>query len=420
MISPRLVEVGRHLNIEIITNAEVEKLEGTRGDFRVTVNRTPRFIDTSKCTACGDCAEACPVKLPNEYDYGLSERGAAYKKYPQAIPGAFAVQKGDKAPCRLACPAGINVQGYVQLVAMGKYEEAVRLIMEELPMPGVLGRICPHPCEGVCRRAEKDSSVAIRDLKRLAADMHDPRSIEVECLPERDERVAIIGSGPAGLSAAYHLARKGVRSTVFEALPKAGGMLRVGIPDHRLPAEVLDSEIELITNLGVELKTETALGKDITIDGLLTDGFKAVFLGTGAHKGITLGIPGEDLSGVRQGVDFLREVNLGNKVALGDRIAVIGGGNVAMDTVRTARRLGAPAPFIVYRRSLEEMPANQEEIEECREEGIPIYPLTNPTRIIGENNRVEINTCDTILKQIKQEVTIKQTGRNNSVKINSR
>ncbi len=388
MISPRLVEVGRHLNIEIITNAEVEKVEGTRGDFRVTVNREPRFIDTSKCTACGDCAEACPVQLPNEYDYGLSERGAAYKKYPQAIPGAFAVQKGDKAPCRLACPAGINVQGYVQLVAMGKYEEAVRLIMEELPMPGVLGRICPHPCEGVCRRAEKDSAVAIRDLKRLAADMHDPRSIEVECLPEREERVAIIGSGPAGLSAAYHLARKGVRSTVFEALPKAGGMLRVGIPDHRLPAEVLDREIELITNLGVEIKTETALGKDMTIDGLLKDGFKAVFLGTGAHKGITLGIPGEDLSGVRQGVDFLREVNLQGAAPVGKKVGIIGGGNVAIDVARAAVRLGADEVRILYRRTRAEMPAWEEEIQAAEDEGVEITYLTAPTEVLETGGKV--------------------------------
>ena len=232
----------------------MEKVEGSKGNFKVTIHKTPRYIDESKCTACGDCAEVCPVVLPSEYDYGLTDKKAAYKKYAQAIPSAFAIQKVDKAPCRLACPAGLNIQGYVQMAREGKYEEALKIIMEDLPLPGVLGRICPHECEDVCRRCEVDDPVAIRDLKRLAADQFDPRQIKIECLPPREEKIAIIGSGPAGLSAAYHLARKGILSTIFEALPKPGGMLRVGIPDHRLPPKVLDQEIEIITNLGVEIR----------------------------------------------------------------------------------------------------------------------------------------------------------------------
>jgi NADPH-dependent glutamate synthase beta subunit-like oxidoreductase len=270
------------------------------------VRKTPRYIDASKCTACGDCTKVCPVQLPSEYDQGMATRRATYKKYAQAIPGAFAIQKADKAPCRLACPAGLNVQGYVQMVKEGKYKEALQIIMEDLPLPGVLGRICPHGCEEACRRCEKDDPVAIRDLKRLAADQCDPRQIKIECLPFRPEKVAIIGSGPAGLSAAYHLARKGVRSTVYEALPQAGGMLRVGIPEHRLPRSVLDREIELITALGVEIKTGTPLGPDLTVDDLFAGGYKAVYLALGAHKGIELGIPGEKAKGVRQGVEFLR------------------------------------------------------------------------------------------------------------------
>ena len=184
--------------------------------------------------------------MPSEYDQGFSDRKATYKKYAQAIPGAFAIQKVDKAPCHMACPAGLNVQGYVQMVGEGKYKEALEIIMEDLPLPGILGRICPHGCEDACRRCDVDNPVAIRNLKRLAADKFDARKIEIECAPQRGEKVAIIGSGPAGLSAAYQLARKGVMSTIFEALPQAGGMLRVGIPEHRLPRDILDNEIEII------------------------------------------------------------------------------------------------------------------------------------------------------------------------------
>ena len=222
------------MNIDLITCAEVEKVEGSKGNFKVTIQKSPRYIDEAKCTACADCVAVCPVVLPSEYDQGLTTRRATYKKYAQAIPGAFAIQKADKAPCHLACPAGLNVQGYVQMVGQGNYKEALKIIMEDLPLPGILGRICPHGCEDACRRCEVDEPVAIRDLKRLAADQFDPRDIEIECLPPREEKVAIIGSGPAGLSTAYHLARKGILSTIFEALPETGGMLRVGIPEHRL------------------------------------------------------------------------------------------------------------------------------------------------------------------------------------------
>jgi len=363
-------------------------VEGAPGSFHVTLHKEPRYIDASKCTACGDCASVCPVHMPNEYDQGLTDRGAAYKKYAQAIPGAFAIQKTDKAPCRLACPAGINVQGYVQLVGQGKYEEALKLIMEELPLPGVLGRICPHPCEGVCRRLELDDPVAIRDLKRLAADMKDPREILIECLPRREERVAIIGSGPAGLSAAYHLARRGIQSTIFEALPRAGGMLRVGIPDHRLPPDVLDREIELIANLGVEIRTGTALGQDFTLDGLFDDGYQAVFLGTGAHKGLTLGISGEEAEGVRQGVDFLREVNLTGTAPVGKKVGIVGGGNVAIDVSRAALRLGAEEVHILYRRTRAEMPAWEEEIQAAEDEGVSISYLTAPVEILASGGRM--------------------------------
>jgi heterodisulfide reductase subunit A-like polyferredoxin len=323
----------------------------------------------------------------------MNDRKATYKRYAQAIPGAFAIQKADKAPCRLACPAGLNVQGYVQMVGQGKYKEALQIIMEDLPLPGVLGRICPHGCEDACRRCEVDQPVAIRDLKRLAADQFDAREIEIPQADPREERVAIIGSGPAGLSAAYHLARRGIMSTIYEALPKAGGMLRVGIPDHRLPPDVLDRDIEIITNLGVEIKTDTPLGDDLTVDDLFDQGFKAVYLALGAHKGITLGIPGEKAAGVRQGVDFLREVNLTGKAPVGKHVAIIGGGNVAIDVARSAVRLGAESVQIVYRRTRAEMPAWEEEIQAAETEGVSLTYLAAPQEILVTDGKVSGVRC---------------------------
>jgi heterodisulfide reductase subunit A-like polyferredoxin len=328
------------------------------------------------------------VDLPSEYDEGLCSKKATFKQYAQAIPGAYAIQKADNAPCRLACPGGLNVQGYVQMVKEGKYKEALEIIMEDLPLPGVLGRICPHGCEDACRRCEVESPVAIRDLKRLAADKFDPRQVEIKCEPPKKEKVAIIGSGPAGLSCAYHLAKKGILSTIFESLPEAGGMLRVGIPAHRLPREILDQEIEVITNLGVEIKTGTALGDDVSIDGLLEDGYKAVYLAIGAHQGIELGIPGEKTNGVRQGVGFLREVNLTGKTDVGKNVAIIGGGNVAIDVARSAVRLGAEKVNIVYRRTRNEMPAWEEEIQAAEDEGVQITYLSAPQEVLTRDGRV--------------------------------
>ncbi|MDJ0783717.1 MAG: FAD-dependent oxidoreductase [Desulfosarcinaceae bacterium] len=323
----------------------------------------------------------------------MGDRRATYKRYAQAIPGAFAIQKVDKAPCRLACPAGLNVQGYVQMVKEGKYKEALELIMEDLPLPGVLGRVCPHGCEDACRRCEVDQPLAIRDLKRLAADQFDAREIEIECAPERPEKVAIIGSGPAGLSAAYQLARRGVKSVIYEALSQAGGMLRVGIPDHRLPPEILDQEIEVITNLGVEIKVNTPLGPDLTVDDLFDQGYKAVYLAVGAHKGIGLNIPGEKAKGVRQGVEWLRQVNLDGSAPLGKRVAIIGGGNVAIDVARSAVRLGAESVQVIYRRTRAEMPAWEEEIQAAEAEGVEFVYLTAPQEILVDNGKVDGLRC---------------------------
>ncbi|MCK5541766.1 MAG: FAD-dependent oxidoreductase [Desulfobacterales bacterium] len=388
IISPKLVEAGRHLNVELLNMTQVEEVTGEQGDFKVRIKQEARYIDLDKCTACGECAKICPVELPNEFDEELGERKAAFKLYPQAMPSGFVIQKKDKAPCRLTCPAGLNVQGYVQMVKEGKYKESLEIIMEQLPLPGTLGRICPHECEDACRRCEVDEPIAIRDLKRLAADKFDPRDVEIKCAEKIGKKVAIIGSGPAGLAAAYHLAKQGVDSIIYEALSKTGGMLRVGIPDHRLPPEVLDRDIEVITNLGVEIKVNTALGKDFTVDSLMKDGHDAVFLAMGAHKGIGLGIEGEDFDGVRQGVDYLRELNLTGKTKTGENVAIIGGGNVAIDVARAAMRLGAKKATILYRRTRKEMPAWEEEICAAEDEGVEIIYLAAPQIVLEDNGNV--------------------------------
>ena len=355
----------------------------------------PRFVDLAKCTSCGECVKVCPVEVPDEYDRGLSQRKAIYKQYPQAIPGAYAVSKRGVAPCKINCPAHVSVQGYVALMNEGKHREALALFKQAHPFPGVCGRVCHHPCEEACSRKEVDDSLSISHLHRFLADrdLNEETPYIPEIKTSRPEMVGVVGAGPAGLTCAYFLAIEGYRVTVFEKSPVLGGMLTLGIPSYRLPRDVIDAEIQVIKDLGVQFKTGVEIGKDLTIAQLREEGFRAFFMGIGAQECKLLGIEGEDLDGVHSGVEFLRKVNLGERVSLGDRVAVIGGGNVAMDTVRTALRTGSKEPFILYRRSYGEMPANTEEIEECGEEGIEIHTLTNPVRIIGENGSVKAIEC---------------------------
>jgi heterodisulfide reductase subunit A-like polyferredoxin len=333
------------------------------------------------------------VVRPSEYDMGLAARKATYKAYAQAIPGGFAIEKLDKAPCRMACPANLNVQGYVQMVKVGKYREAIEIIMQDLPLPGILGRVCPHPCEKSCRRLEVDEPISIRELKRVAADHTDLSEIPVPEVQPRDEKIAVVGSGPAGLTAAYFLAKEGYKVSVYEAMPETGGMMRYGIPEHRLPRSVIDSEIENLKRYGIEIHTNTAIGKDITLEELKEHGARAVFLGPGAWKGLKLRIQGEEAEGVYDVTSFLRDVHLGNLKKLKGTAIIIGGGHSALDGARVALRLGADEAHIIYRRSLQEMLAEPEEIEEAQKEGVKINFLVAPLKISNENGKVTGIEC---------------------------
>jgi heterodisulfide reductase subunit A-like polyferredoxin len=402
VISPKLVEVGRHLNIELLTGTELLDLQGDIGNFSATVRQKPRFVDLSKCTSCGDCAKVCPISLPDEYNQGLNERKAIFKQYAQAIPGAYGISKRSVAPCRATCPAHVSVQGYIALINEGKYKEALALFRQDHPFPAVCGRVCHHPCEEVCTRGEIEQPMAIRELHRFLADWEISQGDPVipEVAEARPEKVAVIGAGPAGLSTAFFLAKQGYRPVVFEKLPRAGGMMAFGIPDYRLPPDILAREIGVIEAMGVTIQTGVAFGTDVTLESLEADGYQAVFLSTGLHGGRPLGVENEDAEGVLQGVTFLRDVALGNEVSIGEEVLVIGGGNVAIDVALTAKRKGAKKVTLVCLEARDEMPAWQHEIEEALESDIEIVNSFGPKAFfIDKRQRVsglEFKTCTAV------------------------
>ena len=366
-------------------------------------------VDKNKCVACGQCVENCQtnaLKLGQKcstVDPKISDAYHSDKEIPwdpKSYNVNYRTNRTDvmpsgTAPCKAACPAHIPVQGYLKLAGEGRYTEALELIKKENPFPAVCGRICNKPCEAACSRASIDDAVAIDDVKKFIAEKDlDAKTRFVPKLLNQigrkyEEKIAVIGAGPAGLSCAYYLAVKGYPVTVYEKEKELGGMLTLGIPSFRLEKDVIKAEIKVLKDLGVKFKTGVEVGKDITLDKLRKDGFKAIYLAVGASKGAKVGCPGDDLDGVFTGIDFLREVNLGNKPAIGKAVAVIGGGNVAIDVARAAVRLGAKTT-IVYRRDRGAMPAADDEIEEAIEEGVKFKFLAAPAEITGEGKAAEL------------------------------
>ena len=343
-------------------------------------------IQPDRCQACNVCLWGCPAELISEYR--KEEKSLRGTLYGGKIDRKPIKERVPLPPCQEACPIQQDTKGYVALVAKGKFKEALELIREVNPLPAVCGFICHHPCEEACLRTEVDQPIPIRLLKRFVAEYERSGEKTLRRLKKkRREKILVIGSGPAGLTAANDLRLLGFGVTIVEALPILGGMLSVGIPEFRLPRDIVQMEIDGIRALGVEMKTKHRFHFDGNGKRFQKLGFQAAFLSIGAHRSLRLNIPGEELQGVLPGVEFLRDINLGKKIKIGKKIAVIGGGNVALDVARSAIRLGSESVEVYYRRSREEMPAIPEEVEEAMREGIKIHFLASPVKMMGRGEK---------------------------------
>ncbi|NIM93061.1 MAG: FAD-dependent oxidoreductase [Anaerolineales bacterium] len=370
------------------------------------IERAPLFLPLY-CHHCEDapCAIACwEDAITIDPETGIVLHHNELCNGCLAVSDISGAEKQDTSPCMVECPAHNNVQGFVSLAAKGKFQSAIQIIKETSPFPSICGRVCPHPCEAGCNRDQIDEPVAIHPIERFLAD-HD-RSNGKPYVPKvndaKDEKVAVIGSGPAGLTAAYFLARDGYQVTVFEKLPVAGGMMAVGIPDFRLPKEVLSYEIQSIQDLGVEIKTGVTFGSDISFEDLKKEGYQAIFLATGLHNNIPLNIENENIDGVLRGIDFLRDVALGNSVSIGKKVIVVGGGNVAMDVAMTALRKGAEAVSLVCLECREDMPAWESEIQMALEEGVEIINSLGPNRFLSQDGKfagIEFKRCTSVFDE---------------------
>ncbi len=389
--TPKMASTAHHPNITIATSSHIDEITNTdRGGFKVKLHKRSTFVNSAACTGCGECEQVCTVVKPDPFNFELAAHRAIHIPFPQAVPKKAVMVRDGTSPCTFSCPAGVKAHGYVSLVRAGKFEEAFHLHMEDAPLPGSLSRACYAPCEGECTRGDLEGTVPIRAIKRFMVDRYYESHPEPEYGPPEqipDKNIAIVGSGPTGLSAAYHLGRRGYNVTIFESAAQPGGMLRYGIPAYRLPKDVVDRDIKNITALGIEIKTGSPVS---SIDSLKSQGFDATFLALGTMEGMKMGIEGEDLEGVTDCMAFLKQANSPESVDLkGKTVMVVGGGNAAIDPARVAIRLGAEEVIIQYRRSRTEMPAHDWEVEAALDEGVMLQTLINPVRFIGENGQLK-------------------------------
>ncbi|HYK93590.1 MAG TPA: FAD-dependent oxidoreductase [Thermoplasmata archaeon] len=399
--TPKMAGVNNHANVRTLVYSEVDSITPKPdGRFDVRLTRKPTFIDAAKCTGCALCEPACTVSVPDEFNYDLAARHAAHIAFPQAVPKKAVITRKGSSPCSFTCPAGVKPHGYVSLVRSGLYDRAFEQHLEDAPLVGVLSRACYAPCEEKCSRADLEGPVSIRGIKRFMADRYYSGHSEPEYGPtseRRGRRVAIVGSGPAGLSAAYFLGKQGYDVTVLEADSEPGGIMRWGIPSYRLPKSVLERDLKNITALGVQIETQHRVS---SVGELRQNGFDAVFLATGDRGGRKLGVPGEEFNGVLDSMEFLHRVNAGDPPRLdGKTVVVIGGGNVAIDSARSALRLGARTVKLFCLESRAEMPAHPWEVREAEEEGVIVTNSWGVKEIRGSAGAVcalELVRCTSV------------------------
>jgi heterodisulfide reductase subunit A-like polyferredoxin len=397
--TPKMAATAHHPNVTVLTSSEVSEIVSDGGGhFHATVQRKPHFVDEALCTGCRLCELACTVAVPDQFNGELVSRRAAYIPFPTAVPQKALIERAGTSPCTFDCPAGIKAHGYVSLVRSGEFEKAFALVAETTPLVGSLGRACYAPCEGACTRGELEGPVPIRRLKRFIADRHYAlaEAPAVQAQPATGKRVAIVGSGPAGLTAAWLLALGGHQVKILDGAPEPGGALRLAIPSYRLPAEVVERDIANVTELGVEIETNRRVDD---LKSLRREGFDAVLVATGTPIAAKLHVPGEQREGVSSALDFLRDIKLGAAPDLrGAELVVIGGGNVAIDAARSARRLGAASVHLVCLELRDEMPAYDWEVEEAVADGIQIHDGWGIVRFDGADavDTLQLKRCTSV------------------------